>query len=82
MASGYKIDVMLAKFQADPDYVQHCEGQPFTDAMLDHAYDGANVHPYETIFMKTNRFIDPVLLDNLSRWTGEMGYSSYDYCKA
>jgi hypothetical protein len=43
-------------------------------------YFGFNLHPYETIFAKANRDINPILLPKLTDWHLNMNYSSYDYC--
>lgn len=37
--------------------------------LWDKEYYGTNVHPYETIFLKSNRGIDLVGLERLSEWT-------------
>lgn len=77
-ANGYEIDNMLTKFKAGG--YDGCEGHARTDAMVGKEYDGADVHPYETIFIKTNRNIDPILLDNISKWTNQINYNSSDFC--
>jgi hypothetical protein len=42
---------------------------------------GTNVHPMETIFMKTSRGIAPEVLKALTDWTEHVGYSSWDKCR-
>ena len=50
------------------------------DHLHENAYFSFNVHPYETIFIKANRNIQPEMLQTLTKWHGHMNYSSYDYC--
>ena len=85
-AAGYKLDVMMSAFhskQNDGDrYEVECDGRENGDVLWDKEYYGTNVHPYETIFLKSNRDIDPVGLERLTEWTRGRGYSSYQYCIA
>lgn len=43
-------------------------------------YFGFNLHPYETIFMKANRNVNPLMMAKMTEWHMRMNYSSYDYC--
>ena len=85
-AAGYKLDVMMSAFhgkQNDGDrYENECDSRENGDVLWDKEYYGTNVHPYETIFLKSNRDIDPVGLERLTEWTRGRGYSSYQYCRA
>lgn len=78
--AGHKIAVMMSAFYSDEKYIDHCDSGGNGDVLWNGRYFGANVHPYETIFMKTNRDIDPVLIDKLTSWKTGENYSSYDYC--
>lgn len=78
--AGHKIAVMMSAFYSDEKYIDHCDSGGNGDVLWNGRYFGANVHPYETIFMKTNRDIDPVLIDKLTSWKTGEEYSSYDYC--
>lgn len=78
--AGHKIAVMMSAFYSDEDYIEHCDSGGNGDVLWNGMYFGTNVHPYETIFMKTNRDIDPVLIDKLTNWKKGEGYSSYDHC--
>lgn len=80
MSAGYRLDAMLARFHSDPEYAEHCDPNRNEDMLMDKGYEGTNLHPYETIFAKTNRGIDPLTLDRHTRWTDAEGYSSYDFC--
>jgi hypothetical protein len=51
--AGYKLDVMMTAFHGY-DYVGKCEPGRNADVLWDKAYEGFNIHPYETIFIKTN----------------------------
>lgn len=78
--AGKKVDVMLMKFQTEPDYIEHCAKLGAWDPQGEDAYDGVNIHPFETVFFKTNRGISPRLVDLMTGWVDQMDYSSYDYC--
>ena len=81
-AAGYKATVMMSAFHSDAEYEEHCDSGGNGDVLWNGKYFGTNVHPYETIFLKTNRDIDPVLMERLTKWTDGSGYSSYDHCPA
>jgi hypothetical protein len=50
------------------------------DLLYEGKYYGTNVHPFELVFMKTNRRIDDFGLEKLTEWVDGIGYESYDYC--
>lgn len=82
-AAGYKLDVMMAAYHAAQNYEDICDKtRDGGDVLWDGAYFGTNVHPFETVFMKSNRDVDPVTIDRLTQWTMARGYSSYEFCKA
>lgn len=78
--AGHKVAVMMSAFYSDEKYIDHCDSGGNGDVLWNGKYFGANVHPYETIFMKTNRDIDPVLIDKLTNWKSGEEYSSFNYC--
>ena len=78
--AGKKVDVMLMKFQTEPDYIAHCSRLGAWDPQGEGAYDGASIHPFETLFLKTNRGISPRLVELMTEWMDQMNYSSFDYC--
>lgn len=82
LGAGKKVDVLLTKYQTslEHDVLKFCEPLGAWDPQSEGAYDGASIHPYESVFIKTNRGINPVLIENLSKWTDEIGYSSYGQC--
>ncbi|KFY49657.1 hypothetical protein V495_00553 [Pseudogymnoascus sp. VKM F-4514 (FW-929)] len=80
LAAGYEASVMMSAFHAKKTFVQDCDKGGNGDALWNGKYYGTNVHPYETVFMKSNRDIDPILMTRLTEWTDGSGYSSYDHC--
>lgn len=59
---------------------EHCADTGNADHAFEGRYFGFNLHPYETIFAKANRDLNPVMLGKLTEWHLGMNYSSYDYC--
>ncbi|KAH8600790.1 hypothetical protein B0O99DRAFT_648905 [Bisporella sp. PMI_857] len=84
-AAGYRLDVMMSAYHGvkggEKLYEDSCDTSVNGDVLEEDGYFGTNVHPYETVFMKTNRKIDPLGIAKLTEWTEGRGYSSYDYCK-
>ena len=80
-SKGYKVDVMMSVFQTEPNYewIQCKEG--LNDFLWPGSYYGFNVHPYETLFVKSHRGIEDEMLDRLSEWVHQSSYSSYDVCE-
>jgi hypothetical protein len=81
-AAGFKVDAMMNAYQGMQEYRdgQTCEENK--DVLFDGEYFGSNVGVFETIFMKSNRDVDPVGLEKQSEWVKGRKYSSYDYCHA
>ncbi|KAI1379563.1 hypothetical protein F4677DRAFT_409685 [Hypoxylon crocopeplum] len=63
--AGYKVSAMMSAFQGE-QYLDKCREHP-KDLLFDGRYFGTNIHPYETIFFKANRGIDPVTLELLTQ---------------
>ncbi|KAL7627999.1 hypothetical protein AAE478_002195 [Parahypoxylon ruwenzoriense] len=63
--AGYKVSAMMSAFQGE-QYFDECDKHP-GDLLFDGNYFGTNIHPYETIFFKANRGIDPPTLELLTR---------------
>jgi hypothetical protein len=76
-ANGYKVSVMMAMGNSYEGWVDDCAQG---DVTVPGAYDGTNIHPYETMFVKTKRGADPKTLELLTKWHDGSNYSSYDYC--
>ncbi|ROW04759.1 hypothetical protein VMCG_04734 [Cytospora schulzeri] len=79
-SQGYKVDAMLTSVHilGAADYCQKA-AYP-TDHLWDGMYFGFNVHPYEMLFMKTNRDIDPELVKRMTEWHLRSPASSWDTC--
>ncbi|KAI0388024.1 hypothetical protein F5Y04DRAFT_16328 [Hypomontagnella monticulosa] len=63
--AGYKVSAMMSAFQGD-NYFDECSKHP-QDLLFHGNYFGTNLHPYETMFFKANRGIDPTTLELLTR---------------
>jgi hypothetical protein len=79
-SQGYEVDSFLTAFHAATP-VTYCEvnGYP-SDILYDKKYYGANIHPYETVFIKANRDIDPTLLEDMTKWHLSQNTTSWDSC--
>jgi hypothetical protein len=71
--ANYKTHVLMTAASQSKDFVQLCN----TTA----SYYVEKIHPYETIFLKVNENVDPVFLEDLTRWHDGSEYSSWDKCK-
>lgn len=80
-SQGYDVDVLMTAFHPETDMDAYCEAHSGSgDLLYDKGYFGTNVHPYETIFAKTNRDIDPTLMDHLTDWHIRGSKTSWDMC--
>lgn len=77
-AAGYKVDAMMFAFHSSAKYQETC--QENGDVLVHERYYGMDLHPYDTVFAKTNRGIGPLVLERLTDWTDGNGYTSYDRC--
>ncbi|KAH8594130.1 hypothetical protein B0O99DRAFT_514685 [Bisporella sp. PMI_857] len=85
MAAGYKFDVMMEAYSAKKiheGWEEECHKN--SDMLQGGHYYGGNVNAFELLFMKTNRHSEALdeELDRLTSWVDELGYSSWDHCKA
>lgn len=84
LGAGYKVDVMMTAYApySGRSPREFCEdmGRP-NDFLYKDKYFGGNIHPYETIFVKANRDIDPEGLQHLTDWHLAMTTSSWDSCE-
>lgn len=70
---------MLSVFQTERDYkFVNCNTPD--DFLFENNYYGFNVHPFETLFIKSQRGIADNMLQKLTAWVDMSGYSSYDVC--
>jgi hypothetical protein len=77
---GFEVDLMMMAFHGKPDYASECDTTQNGDMLWNGKYFGSNVHPYETVFAKANRDIDPALIKHLTEWHLASGTSSWDTC--
>ncbi|KAK7704142.1 hypothetical protein SLS64_008700 [Diaporthe eres] len=82
-SQGYAVDVLMTAYElsAGAGIEEYCKNGQFEDILYDKKYYGTNIHPYETVFIKANRDIEPVLVQKLSDWHLRNGVSSWDTCK-
>ena len=78
--AGYKVDSMMLAYHSSKHYETECLGG---QNLQGHGmYYGMDFHPYDTFFLKTNRNIDPLVIDRFTGWTDQWGYTSYEACDA
>lgn len=80
--AGHRVDLLMSAYHGIANYSAVCDPQEHGDLLWNGKYYGTNVHPYETVFAKTNRDIDPVLIQRLSEWQWASGWRSWDSCGA
>ncbi|PSR78492.1 hypothetical protein BD289DRAFT_376621 [Coniella lustricola] len=80
-SQGFETDVVMTAPHSRASFEAFCRdtGKP-DDFLYKDAYLGTNVHPYETVFMKANRNIDPLLLQRLTEWHLAGNMTSWDMC--
>ncbi|KAK2052323.1 hypothetical protein LY76DRAFT_526908 [Colletotrichum caudatum] len=81
LKQGYKVDLMMTAFHKSNNYIEECDTSQNGDVLWNGRYFGTNVHPYETIFIKANRDIDPTLIQHLTTWQQASGFNSYSVCQ-
>lgn len=78
---GYELDAMMTSYSSVKPIDKYCktfEG----DTQYKDRYFGINLHPYETIFYKTNRDMDPLPVEKLTEWQNNRNYDSRKACRA
>ncbi|KUI56767.1 hypothetical protein VP1G_04138 [Cytospora mali] len=80
-SQGFDVDVVMTAPYSAASFDEFCEksGRP-DDFWYNDRYFGTNIHPYETVFMKANRDIDPVLLERLTEWHLSANMTSWKTC--
>ncbi|KAF3919052.1 hypothetical protein ABW21_db0202408 [Orbilia brochopaga] len=76
-AAGYNVFAMMTAFSSHRDYPAVCDNG---DVLFDGTYFGQTIHPYEMVFQKANRNVGTGMLELLTRWTDQAGYSSWEVC--
>jgi hypothetical protein len=77
---GYTVDLMMAAFHGSKKYINECDSSRNGDVLRNGRYFGSNIHPYETLFIKANRDIDPNLINHLTEWHLASGTDSWAAC--
>lgn len=82
LGAGKKVDTLLARYQTSQAHniTAFCEPLGAWDPQSEGNYGGGSIHPFETMFLKTNRGLSPQLVESLTEWTEQMHYSSYSQC--
>lgn len=80
-SQGYEVDVLMTAYASSKSPQDYCDRGQFEDILYDKKYYGSNVHPYETVFIKANRNIDPVLLAKMTEWHLSRDISSWETCR-
>jgi hypothetical protein len=80
MDAGYTIKCMLKYYENMNFKVQRCPYQSICHLNPNH-YFGTNVNPYEVIFIKQNRNIEPLRLERYTEWhSKKIGYNIKALC--
>lgn len=79
-AQGYEVDVLMTAYAGARNPGAYCRAGQLDDVLYDGQYYGSNVHPYELVFMKANRDIDPVLLEKMTEWHLSRDMDSFTTC--
>ncbi|KUI70426.1 hypothetical protein VM1G_05872 [Cytospora mali] len=80
LSQGYGVDALMTAYASSKSPQDYCEHGQFEDILYDKKYYGSNLHPYETVFIKSNRNIDPALLTKMTEWHLSRNISSWDSC--
>lgn len=79
-SQGYRVDVLMTAYSASSNLEDYCKSGQFEDVLYGGKYYGSNIHPYETVFIKANRDIDPVLLNKMTEWHSKRPIDSWTTC--
>lgn len=72
-------DIDPDEIDSDPHpYYLNCPGE---DNNSNKGNFGTDLSPWELIFVKMDRGINPLMYDLAANWADGSGYSSYDFCK-
>ncbi|KAM0332070.1 hypothetical protein ACHAQA_002339 [Verticillium albo-atrum] len=79
--AGYQVDALMTALHSEGSAEEYCSAHPESgDVLWDKKYFGGNVHPYETVFIKTNRNVDKELVAALTKWHLRLDTTSYTTC--
>jgi hypothetical protein len=81
-AAAYEVDVIMSAFHGNEEGIAGYEEKCFEsgDVLFPGSYYGMDLHPFDTVFAKTNRGTGELVLEHLTQWTKARKYSSYDHC--
>ncbi|CAK7224278.1 hypothetical protein SCUCBS95973_005462 [Sporothrix curviconia] len=82
--AGYEVDAMMAAFDHKVGLVEYCNttGLGTGDLLSTGQYYDTTIHAYDTLFIKTNRKIDPVGIKRLTEWHLRANITSRELCSA
>ncbi|KAM0280999.1 hypothetical protein ACHAQH_003728 [Verticillium albo-atrum] len=79
--AGYEVDALMAALHSERSAEEYCKAHPDSgDVLWDKKYFGGNVHPYETVFVKTNRNVDKEFMAVLTEWHLRQEINSFATC--
>lgn len=79
-SQGYGVDVLMTAYSSARNLEEYCKSGQFDDILYNGKYYGSNIHPYETVFIKANRNIDPELLNKMTEWHMKRPLDSWTTC--
>lgn len=82
LARGEEVDIGSAKMptmRTGTGYESICEDN--LDPLFEKQYWGTTMHPFDTVFAKTNRGSNMRTIERLTQWAEGRQYSSYDACR-
>ncbi|KAF8854336.1 hypothetical protein BDZ45DRAFT_747595 [Acephala macrosclerotiorum] len=84
LARGEEVDlgggpVQMGTMRTGAGYESICKES--LDPLLEKQYWGTTIHPFDTVFAKTNRGSNMGTIERLTQWTAGRQYSSYDVCR-
>lgn len=82
LARGEEVDLAVGsgeKLRTGTGYESICKET--RDPLFEGDYWGTTIHPFDTVFAKTNRGANMETIERLTQWTAGRAYSSYDVCR-
>ncbi|KAG7117933.1 Alcohol oxidase like protein [Verticillium longisporum] len=80
-SAGYEVDALMTALHSERSAEEYCKAHPDSgDLLWDKRYFGGNIHPYETVFAKTNRNVDKEFMAALTEFHLRSEITSYTAC--
>ncbi|KAI1460705.1 hypothetical protein F4805DRAFT_372742 [Annulohypoxylon moriforme] len=77
-SAGYKADILMSSFPRIEDHEENCAKDSVKGASFGR---NDNIHPYETVFVKTSRDTDSITVARLTEWhQSRIVNGSWDVC--